>query len=227
MVGDLRPGQKLIETDLCQELGVSRASLREALRALESERLVDLVPNRGPSVAKLGEKEIEEIHVVWALLTGEAVYDFAQLASSKDVTHLQEIVTQLNRALRAKNPLQQLNVTNSFFGYIYVRCNNDILVDIVSELVSRLNFLRAQSLMHEGWRELCAQEIKAIMKAIVAKAPGKARQAMRRHIELACDAAMKVAQMPKRDTRRSEDDANVARLVAMERWTRASETPAG
>src|SRR5476651_2471481 len=66
MGGNLRPGQKLVEADLCHELAVSRASIREALRILEKERLIQLIPNRGPSVAKLGWKEIEDIHDVWA-----------------------------------------------------------------------------------------------------------------------------------------------------------------
>jgi DNA-binding GntR family transcriptional regulator len=221
MVGDLRPGQKLIEADLCQELGISRASLREALRVLEAERLIELVPNRGPSVAKLGEREIEEIHEVWALLTGEAVQHFAQIATGEDVSRLQTVLTRLKQALRAKNPLQQLNVTNSFFGYIYVRCGNDVLIDVVTALVSRLNFLRAQSLMHDGWRELCAQEIEDIMKAIRAKKPVSARQATRRHIESACSAATQVALMPKPDTAKTKN-GNVTRFAAMERWTRAS-----
>jgi DNA-binding GntR family transcriptional regulator len=218
MVGHLRPGQKLIEADLSEELGVSRSSLREALRALEREKLVELVPNRGPSVARLGQKQIEEIHEVWALLTGEAVFDFARIATRQDIARLNAIVLQLKQSLHAKDPLRQLNVTNSFFGYIYVRCKNDVLVDVVETLVSRLNFLRAQSLMHEGWREVCAHEIGAIVSAIAKKQPAKARLAVQRHIESACGAATKVAEMPqpRSDSRRGD---NVTRLATMERWT--------
>ena len=221
MVGDLRPGQKLIEADLQEELGVSRASLREALRALERERLVELVPNRGPSVAKLREKEIEDIHDVWALLTGEAVFDFTRVATAQDIRRLQSTVAQLKQVLRAKDPLRQLNVTNSFFGYIYTRCKNDVLVDLVSTLVSRLNFLRAQSLMHEGWRELCAKEIGKIMAAIAAKRPTHARRAVQRHIASACAAATKVAATPNPAPAR-QSRGNVTRFATMEQWTPAN-----
>src|SRR5678816_3261076 len=58
MQGELRPGQKLIEADVCRQLQISRASLREVLRILETERLIEMIPNRGPSVAKLGWEEI-------------------------------------------------------------------------------------------------------------------------------------------------------------------------
>ncbi len=47
MLGELRPGQKLVEADLCRDLAVSRASIREALRIMEKERLIELIPNRG------------------------------------------------------------------------------------------------------------------------------------------------------------------------------------
>src|SRR4029079_10191287 len=124
-------------------------------------------------------------------LTGEAVFDFTRVATVQDVRRLQAAVAQLKQVLHAKDPLRQLNVTNSFFGYIYTRCKNEVLVDVVSTLVSRLNFLRAQSLMHEGWRELCAEEIGKIMAAIAAKKPAQARLAVQHHIESACGAATK------------------------------------
>lgn len=218
LVGDLRPGEKLIEADLCEELGVSRASLREALRALEAERLIELVPNRGPSVAKLGEREIAELHEVWALLTSEVIRHFATLAKAKDIARLGAILARLKQAHRAKNPIEQLNVTNSFFGYIYEHSGNEVLIDLATHLVSRLNFLRAQSLMHEGWQALCAEEIDEIFSAIRARKPTAARRAALRHIASACDAATKIAQMPKRNAKRP-DAGNVTRFVTMARWT--------
>ncbi len=217
MAGDLRPGQKLIEADLCQDLGVSRASLREALRALEAERLIELMPNRGPSVAKLGEREIEEIHEVWALLIGEAVHRFAQLAAAEDIARLATILARLRQALRAKNPVEQLNVTNSFFGAISDRCGNDVLIGLVNALVSRLNFLRAQALMDIGWRGQCVHQIADVLAAIRAKKPAAARRATRRHIESACSAATRVALLPRRENGGTNDDTGT-RLVAVTRW---------
>jgi DNA-binding GntR family transcriptional regulator len=124
----------------------------------------------------------------------------------------------LKQSLHAREPLRQLNITNAFFGHIYLRCKNGVLVDVVSTLVSRLNFLRAQSLMHEGWRELCAQEIGDIMKTIAARRPDRARLATRRHIESACNAAMKVAAMPNPAVRESRG-GNIKSFAAMSRWT--------
>jgi DNA-binding GntR family transcriptional regulator len=102
MQGELRPGQKLIEADVCRQMQISRASLREVLRILETERLIEMIPNRGPSVARLGWEEIVEIHDVWALLTGEAVSRFTQLATRDDIAQLKLAVSQFRRPSRRK-----------------------------------------------------------------------------------------------------------------------------
>jgi DNA-binding GntR family transcriptional regulator len=196
MAGDLRPGQKLVEADLCRALAVSRASIRESLRILEKERLIQLIPNRGPFVAKLGWKEIEDIHDVWAMLTSEAVYQFVERARVEDVAALKRALAQLESGLKADDAILQLRATNALFSAVLDHCGNLVLTDIVYSLVSRLNFLRAQALRYEGWGHLCLHEIREIVAAIEAKNPTLARQATRRHIDSACAAAKQVALLP-------------------------------
>jgi DNA-binding GntR family transcriptional regulator len=193
MTGQLRPGQKLVEADLCRDLEISRASIREALRVMEKQRLIELIPNRGPFVAKLGWKEIQDIHDVWAMLTAEAVYRFVELARPEDLTTIRQAASGLRTALEDENELEQLAATNQMFGSILDHCGNQVLVDIVYSLVSRLNFLRAQALRYEGWGHLCLHEIQEIIAAIEAKNPLGAKEATRRHIDSACAAAKQVA----------------------------------
>lgn len=196
MTGELRPGQKLVEADLCNSLGISRASLREALRALESERLIELVPNRGPSVSRLGYQEVEAIHEVWAMLTGAAVYDFAKVARGEDMVELDKALETLRESIKANEPLKQLAATNSFFMAILSHCGNSVLTEVVISLVSRVNFLRAQALLHQGWGVLYAEEIADIVAAIRARNPDAARDAARKHIASACAAAKQLATSP-------------------------------
>lgn len=220
MIGDLRPGQKLVESELRRELGVSRASLREALRGLQAERLVDLVPNRGPSVSTLGDKEVEEIHDAWALLTGETVHRFAEVATPADLARLQKAMKCVRDSLRSGDHIDQLNATNAFFGYISEHCRNEVIIDMITSLVSRINFLRAQSLMHDGWRTRCAAEIEAIARAIRSRQPAVARKAVWQHIESACRAARNIASMPKPENE-VEATHGSRRFPGMKRWTRA------
>jgi GntR family transcriptional regulator, trigonelline degradation regulator len=192
MSGNLRPGQKLIEADLCDQMGISRPSLREALRVLEADKLVELVPNRGPSVARLGEQEIEEIHDVWSMLTGEAVYRFAEVAKAKDIANLTRTVARLKLASRVDDPLEMLDATNELFAHMMAKCENNLLVEMVYSLVSRINFLRAQSLLDKEWRHLCIEEIEEMISAIRSNKPAGARQAVRRHISSACKTAKRI-----------------------------------
>jgi DNA-binding GntR family transcriptional regulator len=203
MRGDLRPGQKLLEADLSRELEISRPSLREALRVLAVDRLVELVPNRGPFVAKLGPGELEDIHEVWALLTGEAVFRFAGSAKPQDIAQLKSALSRLRGALRQKNTLAQLSATNAFFGYIVGRCGNAVLSGMVQALVARVNFLRAQSLSLDGWPLACANEISEIFDAIRSNNPRAARAATRRHIASARSAASQTTIVIAKPTSRS------------------------
>lgn len=189
MRGKLTPGQKLVEADLCRVMGISRASLRETLRALEAERLIELIPNRGPFVAKLGWKEVQDIHDVWALLTSAVVSRFALVADDKDIAALQAARDRVSRSLQSKNPLVQLEATNSFFGYILHRHDNGILIDTVESLVSRVSFLRAQALRLQGWGQVCLKEVDEILAAIRAHEPQQAHAAVVRHINSAATAA--------------------------------------
>lgn len=192
MIGNLRPGQKLIEAELCERMAVSRPSLREALRVLEAEKLIELVPNRGPSVARLGEREIEEIHDVWSMLTGEGVYRFAAVANAKDIANLHRTVARLKLASRLDDPLEMLAATNEIFNTVLTKCGNNLLIEMVYSLVSRINFLRAQSLLDKEWRHRCIAEIEDMIGAIRSNKAATARQVVRRHILSACKAAKRI-----------------------------------
>lgn len=192
MQGNLKPGQKLIEAGLCEDLGISRASLREALRVLETERLIQLIPNRGPFVAKLDVQTVEDIHDVWALLTGEIVYRFTETAIVEDVATLDARRRAIRQAANEHNTPEQRVQTDLFFNYIATKCDNRILSDMIESLVSRINFLRSQSLLLEGWALLCAEEISDILDAIRSNQQSAARAATKRHITSACAAAKQV-----------------------------------
>jgi len=196
MHGELRPGQKLIEADLSRTLGVSRASLREALRALEVEKLISIVPNRGPSVAKVDYHDIEAIHDVWALLTGDAVVDFTRRAGAHDIAELEGLLDALKRAIEVNAPLDQLAATNRFLAVIVEKHGNGVLAEVVAALVSRINFLRAQALLREGWGVVHAREIESILTAIKTRNPEVARNETRKHIASACAAAKHLALGP-------------------------------
>lgn len=193
MTGRLRPGQKLVEAELVASLGISRASVREVLRALQGERLIELVPNRGPSVASLGPVEIDEIEQVWRLLTCDAISRFAITRTAEDVVALRDRLRRVRKTLAADGSVAAIDAINAFFWYMIQRCGNAVLLDVVVLLVSRLNFLRAQSMRDLRWRKLCGKEIGKILAAIEASDPEAARAATAVHVGSTCQAARGVA----------------------------------
>src|SRR5271167_4192874 len=100
--GELTPGTRLVEKDLCQELNVSRTSLREALRELQAEKLVVAVP-RGLVVAEISEEDAANIYQVRAALEGLVAAQFAQMANALDVEKLKTALHRLEEAYRAKD----------------------------------------------------------------------------------------------------------------------------
>ena len=98
--GKLVPGQRLVESTLCDAYGVSRTVIREALRQLESEHLITVVPNLGPIVAVLSESEIRAIYVVRAALEGLAGKLFAENATKEQCKDLIELRRRLDKEYR-------------------------------------------------------------------------------------------------------------------------------
>src|ERR1700692_1699988 len=90
--GIFGPGEKLSEPALCRDLGVSRTSIREALRSLAAEKLVTIVPNRGPSITRISWEEDDAIYQGRALLEGEAM---ALLATHIEQPDLREMCAAL------------------------------------------------------------------------------------------------------------------------------------
>jgi DNA-binding GntR family transcriptional regulator len=191
MIGELEPGQRLTERYLCERMGISRSSLRTALRRLEAERLITIVPNRGPSVAKLGWTEIEEIHEVWEMLTAEATGRFAEVVTNEHIRRLEHQIAAFKAAVKAGDALRHIAATNLFFQVILVG-HNGILSEIIVSLMSRINFLRARSMLRKNRGRECALELKGIVDALKKRDRAEAKAATAHHISQCCNAARDV-----------------------------------
>lgn len=93
--GELKPGQTLTETDLARQLGVSRAPIREALRILNSEGLVETIPYRGTTVRRLTKTDIEEIYSMRILLETYAMEQVIKKCAADDLRRLRDIVDRM------------------------------------------------------------------------------------------------------------------------------------
>jgi DNA-binding GntR family transcriptional regulator len=189
MYGQFVPGQKLIEASLCRELSISRPSLREALRVLEAERLIELVPNYGPRVSLLEAQDVREIQEVWSVLTGQAAQRFARNATAADLKAVEDAYDHVRRIVESGTSIELLTASNDFFRTMVDRCGNRTLFDVIIRLSSRINFLRAQVVLHHRVEHQYIDELSEIVDALRDKNPTASRKAVERHIASVCHAA--------------------------------------
>src|SRR5690606_2360279 len=125
LVGKFRPGERLPERELCEMTGVSRTLVREALRQLESEGLIHVIPHRGPVVDKLTPEQAEGIYQVREELEGLASQLFAERATSEQHKALQAAFRDLKRAMAQGDALSQVAAKNYFYQCLLEGAGNE------------------------------------------------------------------------------------------------------
>lgn len=207
MNGHFPPGTRLVENTLCEMTNVSRTTIREALRRLESERLIVNVPNRGPSVAVITPREADQIYHVRKLLEGEATALFAREAPVEDITRLEYALRDFESAVKQHQPTERIRATSAFYEIILNGCGNTIIQEILASLLARINVLRAKSMSNEGRDWHSADEMRSIFEAIKRRDAVAARAAAELHVNAAHESA-RIAfdseQKPKEEPRAEE-----------------------
>lgn len=190
--GRFRPGERLVESNLCQLMGVSRTTIRETLRRLEAEHLVVNAPNVGPSVAVIDWEAAEQIYEVRALLEGEAVALCAQRVSPEILAEIGRALDGFEDAVEQQDSERRLNTTESFYEAILKGCRNEVLADAVRRLNARVSLLRATSMSRSGRANESTTELRRIYTEIAKGDPEGARSAAKDHVRSAASAARQV-----------------------------------
>lgn len=164
-ITDLRfqPGEVLIERELCEATGASRASVREALRRLESEGLVVSVPGHGTRVAGIGRQEAIDLYEIRAVLEGMAGYLFAHRASDEHQRALGDAVHRIET--ESDDPMAMLRAKRAFYDILFEGAGNLQLCKMLDMLHRRVSLLRAASLSVPGRARRSVTELNEIAGA--------------------------------------------------------------
>ncbi len=162
--GNLKPGDRINEKEICQKLGVSRTPIREALIQLEREGFVEISPRKSIRVKKLTLKEIEDIYQIIGALESEAAQIACDRLSPEDIAQMEEDYNQMVQAL-AEDDFKKYMDINLKLHNIHLRlCGNDVLVNIVNQLKKRLyDFPRIMVKIPE-WEEKCIEEHRQLIQ---------------------------------------------------------------
>jgi DNA-binding GntR family transcriptional regulator len=188
--GVYAPGERLIERALCADLGVSRASVREAMRRLEAEKLVCTVPHRGPVVAAISVAEARQLYALRAVLEGFAAHEFAARAPDAAVEAFTEAAARLREAAGSGSTDRVLRAKTALYDVMLDQCGNDLVSEILRGFHARINLLRATSLMHPDRLPHSLAEIDALAAAFRQRDAEAAREAASCHVRNACAVAV-------------------------------------
>ncbi|MGE8943166.1 GntR family transcriptional regulator [Leptospira interrogans] len=188
--GHFEPNRRLVEKDLCEMLGVSRPSVREALRELEAEGLIRTVPNRGPVVAKLEVEDAVGIYQIRGVLEALATKLFCQHATDEQIEKLQARVDNLANTYKSGDLEGIISAKAAFYEVLLEGAKNRLIPNFLRVINARIIQLRRVSLSSKERMTSSIDEIHRIMDAIRRRDQDQAFQATMNHIEMAAQAGI-------------------------------------
>ncbi|MDX6342771.1 MAG: hypothetical protein QOH87_2909 [Trebonia sp.] len=183
--GRLRPGEVLVETALGKRFGVSRTPIREALRMLEQDGVLERV-NRGMRVRQTSSEEVLEIYGVRTILEAAAARDAAAKRSDYDLATLDRIFGSMAEA-KGATPLELAEINRSFHRAIWQASRNRTLVDLLERLAVHLRRYPATTYQRHGRWEEALEEHRQLLEAIRDQEPDRAAEVAMRHMQASRD----------------------------------------
>ena len=180
--GHFKPGERLVERPLCDQLGVSRTVIRETIRYLEAEGLVVILPNKGPIVAPMNWKDAQQIYDIRLLLETSAAVDCAKNTSPELAAHLKLALAELEAAFADGTPKVLFKATTGFYKVIFEEASHLIAWEIVQRLNGRISRLRVMTLSTSDRHVSGHSHMKAICNAIIKGDIKATRAAVKAHL---------------------------------------------
>ncbi|MBO8138102.1 MAG: GntR family transcriptional regulator [Desulfotomaculum sp.] len=181
--GKLKPGERLMEIQLAEEMGVSRTPVREAIRKLELEGLVVMVPRKGAYVAGISMKDIVDVFEVRAALDALAARLAAERITDDELDQLEKSIVSIHEVSDGKNIEEVVARDTGFHEIIYKASRNEKLIQIITHLKEQLQRFRATSLALPGRTKEAVEEHKQIVEALSERDAELAAQLAYQHIE--------------------------------------------
>lgn len=181
--GELEPGERLMEIQLAERLGVSRTPIREAIRKLELEGLVLMVPRKGAEVAKISEKSLRDVLEVRRSLEELAIELACQRMGEEAVRELEEAQRAFAAAIESGDVMAIAESDEHYHDVIYQGTENSRLVQILNNLREQMYRYRLEYIKDKDKRQILLLEHETILKAIKNRHVTEAKEAMRAHID--------------------------------------------
>jgi DNA-binding GntR family transcriptional regulator len=194
---ELEPGSWIDEVKIAQEFGISRTPLREALKVLAAEGLVELVPRRGCRVIEMTDADAEQLFPVMAMLEGRCALEATQRASDDDIAELRRLHDQLERSAAAADIDGYYRVNHQFHSLVQQLAANRWLDRVGGDLRRFMRLWRGRQLKLPGRLAASLNEHRVLIDAFEQRDAQRAERAMHDHL-MAQLAALKALQRRER-----------------------------
>ena len=181
--GELQPGERLMEIQLAKKLGVSRTPIREAIRKLELEGLVTMIPRKGAEVAGITEKNLRDVLEVRRSMEELSIELAVQRMKDEDIERLEEAEQEFRKALETDDLMRIAQSDEAYHDVIYAGTYNDKLVQILNNLHEQMYRYRLEYIKDTGKRQVLLIEHESILRALKTRNLEQAKRAMREHID--------------------------------------------
>lgn len=183
MSGQLPPGERLMEVQLAEEMGVSRTPVREAIRRLELDGFVVMVPRKGAYVAGMSVKDVISVFEIRTSLERLAASLAAERMSETELEDLERLLVELSETWEEGDVEHWAELDSRFHEQIYRATKNERLVQMMNNIFEQINRYRMICLAQIEVRQNSLEEHKKLLEAIAERNPAKAKVAASEHIE--------------------------------------------
>ena len=181
--GELKPGERLMEIQLANKLGVSRTPIREAIRKLELEGLVLMIPRKGAEVAEITEKSLRDVLEVRRALEELAVQLACSKITKEEIRELERVAKEFQQVVNSSDITEIAEVDVCFHDIIYTATDNQKLIQLLNNLREQMYRYRVEYLKRDGVFPQLIAEHEAIIRHIENNEKEKATEVMCRHID--------------------------------------------
>lgn len=183
--GDLAPGERLMEVQVAEELGVSRTPVREAIRKLELDGLVIMVPRKGAYVADISMRDLSDVFEVRRALEGLAAELAADRATDEEIEELERMLVRISESIEENRVRDTVELDTQFHEMLYAASRNERLRGILSQLREQIHRFRLQSWTRPGRARVALEEHRGIVEAVAERNPELAKKRATEHIDSA------------------------------------------
>ena len=181
--GELEPGERLMEIQLAERLGVTRTPIREAIRKLELEGLVLMIPRKGAEVAKISARSLRDVLEVRRALEELAIELACQRMSEEDVGNLQKAQEDFKKAIAEGDAMKIAETDEHYHDVIYEGTQNAKLIQMLNNLREQMYRYRLEYIKDEDKRKILVLEHEKILKTVRERKVAEAKEAVREHID--------------------------------------------